>query len=374
MCSETKTSIGNGQPRVTVVVPVFNGEKHLRQCLDSVVQQTLADIEIIVVNDGSTDSTGAICAEYSSKDSRVVLVEQPNGGLASARNAGLRQATGEYVGFVDADDWVELDMYERMYGTAVEHSADIVFCNCFINETTRSIAYLETGNYDRSRIEAEVFPRTLASFDNSRKLNGIRWSNCLRIYSKDLIDRNGISFDDRFRRCQDLPFTFECTIHAKCLYYLGGDYLYHNRYNTRSLSKGYTENMWSLLKPVIRHLNRVVERYGAYDFSSQLGLRAFMFAVNSVENEAKPGNIRSLSKRIQSTRGIVNDPITREIVAAVEMSGANRTYRLYQFAFKHRLSIAAYFIARRRLRVLRQRYRLQHAEAGAGFNVRKGVS
>lgn len=118
-------------PAVSITIPVYNTSKYLRKCLDSLASQTLKDIEFIIVDDGSTDSSGEICDEYASMDSRFKVIHQKNGGLASARQTGLDVAQGEYVIVCDSDDWVEPNMYEVLYKTAKETDADIVICNYF---------------------------------------------------------------------------------------------------------------------------------------------------------------------------------------------------------------------------------------------------
>lgn len=100
-------------PKVSIIVPVYNAEKYLRECVESVLCQTLSDIELILVDDGSTDSSPTLCDQYAAQDRRVKVIHKPNGRAASARNAGLRVASGEYVAFVDADDWISPDMYEK---------------------------------------------------------------------------------------------------------------------------------------------------------------------------------------------------------------------------------------------------------------------
>lgn len=115
--------------KLSVIVPVYNVEKYLRKCLDSLVNQTLQDIEIIVVNDGSPDNSSQIIKEYAMKYNNICSLEKENGGQASARNMALDVAKGEYIGFVDSDDWVDLEMYEEMYNIAMENQSDIVICN-----------------------------------------------------------------------------------------------------------------------------------------------------------------------------------------------------------------------------------------------------
>lgn len=116
---------------VSVIVPIFNTSRYLRKCLDSLAHQTLTAIEFILVDDGSTDDSGKICDEYASKDSRFRVIHQSNGGSAVARQTGLDAARGEYTIVCDSDDWVEPDMYEKLYRKAVETDADMVLCGYF---------------------------------------------------------------------------------------------------------------------------------------------------------------------------------------------------------------------------------------------------
>lgn len=127
--------------RVSVVIPVYNIERHLRQCLDSVVGQSLRDIEIICVDDGSTDASPEILADYASRDSRFQIITQPNAGPGAARNAGMARATGEYLIFLDSDDWFEPDFLERMAATAESTGADVTICRAaeFDTETGREL-------------------------------------------------------------------------------------------------------------------------------------------------------------------------------------------------------------------------------------------
>lgn len=112
-------------PKVSIIVPVYNVEKYLRKCIDSLINQTLNDIEIICINDGSTDKSLKILKEYKNKDSRIILLNQENSGQSVARNRGIEIAKGEYLGFVDPDDWIDLDYYEKLYNAASTNDTDI---------------------------------------------------------------------------------------------------------------------------------------------------------------------------------------------------------------------------------------------------------
>lgn len=114
---------------ISVIVPVYNVQQYLERCLDSILRQTYDNLEIILVDDGSTDSSGRICDNYKEKDSRIFVIHKENGGLSDARNAGIEAATGDYIAFVDSDDWIDDDMYEVLYQILQENDADIAECS-----------------------------------------------------------------------------------------------------------------------------------------------------------------------------------------------------------------------------------------------------
>lgn len=343
--------------KISVIIPVYNVEQYLRQCLDSVINQKFHDMEIILVNDGSTDDSLSICQEYREKDKRIVLIDQKNAGLAAARQAGLEYAGGEYVTFVDSDDWLEVEMYEKMYQAAAESGAEIVFCNVYRNESKKEAPYLPSGFYDRQAMIQNIFPRLLAGFDKDGCENTIRWCNWLRLYKKSLIDKNHIRFDKRFRRSQDLPFTFECTLHAGSYYYLGEDYLYHNRMNYDSLSKGYTKNMWQLIKPLILYLQNVVDNYQEYDFQEQMNRRAALFVFECCENENKPNNKRKLWQRLKTIREIMHDSDAKRWVKEMNVEGMRKVNKIYALCFKFHLPIVFYMVSEKRFSERKADYR-----------------
>lgn len=112
-------------PKISIIVPVYNVEKYLSKCLNSLINQTLAELEILCVNDGSTDNSAKILADFAKMDSRIKVFFQENSGQSAARNLAIERATGEYLGFVDSDDWVDLDYFEKLYNTAKKYDCDI---------------------------------------------------------------------------------------------------------------------------------------------------------------------------------------------------------------------------------------------------------
>ena len=136
---------------ISVIIPVYNVEKYLRRCIDSVINQTYKNLEIIIVDDGSTDNSSNICDEYTNKDSRVKVVHKENGGLSSARNVGIELAKGDLIAFVDSDDYIELEMYEKLKENMDKYDSDIAICqyyNSFKYSIKRQIGVEEEKIYE----------------------------------------------------------------------------------------------------------------------------------------------------------------------------------------------------------------------------------
>ena len=312
---------------VSIIVPVYNAEKYLVKCLDSVVNQTLKNVEIILVDDGSTDNSSEICKVYAEKDERIIYFKKENEGLAAARQDGMEKASGEYIGFVDSDDWLELNMYERMYSVAKEENADVVFCNAFLDEDVKDKIHLEPGVYDRERIEKEILPRSLSGISIKGTNSVIRWCNWLRLYKRSLIEENNLSFGRGFRRSQDLQLTFETALYAEKYVSLNDEYLYHNRTdnNAESLSRGYTKNYWKLIRPLIDVLYKDVENYKKQDLSYNMHLCAFFFAASGVRNEYNT-SVTSLKERIKKLDEISKDEVIQRALQYIDSSKLNGYY------------------------------------------------
>lgn len=313
---------------VSIIVPVYNAEKYLVKCLDSVVNQTLVNIEIIIVDDGSTDGSSEICKGYAEKDERIIYFKKENEGLAAARQDGIERARGEYIGFVDSDDWLEPNMYERMYSVAKSEDADVVLCNAFLDENTKDKIHLEPGVYDRDRIENEILPRSLAGLTPKGANSVIRWSNCLRLYKRALIEEYGIAFGRGFRRSQDLQLTFETALCAQKYVSINDEYLYHNRTtnNAESLSRGYTKNYWSLIRPLIDVLYKDVGNYDKQDLSYYMHLCAFFFAASGCRNEYEL-SVFSKRKKIELLDEIAKDEILQKALPNINPEKLNRFYK-----------------------------------------------
>lgn len=190
-------------PKVSVIVPIYNVENYLNRCLDSLVDQTLQDIEIVLVNDGSTDKSGDIAKEYAQKYSeKVKYLEKENGGLSDARNFGMPHATGEYIAFLDSDDYIEKTAYEEMYNKAKENDADYVECD-FLWEYPDKVKEDKRFNYNNKK-EMLAFVRVVA------------WN---KLISRKILANNNINFPKGLRY-EDVEFTYKLIPHLNKISYV----------------------------------------------------------------------------------------------------------------------------------------------------------
>lgn len=305
-------------PKVSVIVPVYNKAPYVGKCIESILAQTLSDLELILVNDGSTDYSEQVCKRYL-RDKRVQYVLQKNSGPAAARQNGIDRAKGEYLGFVDADDWIEPNMYEKMYDSALSAEADIVMCNTLENDNGRKgECFLPNGVYNRNEILNEVLPKSLAFISEYGSRGVIRWCNWLRLFKTDTIRNNQVRFDPRFFIGEDLQFTFEATLYAQLFVYMGDAYLYHNRVVEGSLSRGYRKNLWAKTRELIQLLYKECESFTEIDLVPQMHLRAFFFATETIENEFKTDCKNNRKQKTEIISEIINDPICKNLLGKIE--------------------------------------------------------
>ncbi|DAA83489.1 MAG TPA: glycosyl transferase [Cyanobacteria bacterium UBA10660] len=189
---------------VSVIVPVYNTEKYLQKCLNSLTNQTLKNIEIICVNDGSTDNSLKILQDNAIKDERIKIINQENKKQGAARNAGMQIATGEYIGFVDSDDWIDFDFYEKLYTAAKKHNFDIALCT--------NVRVKKNVNKKRLNITEEKEYKTVQEkFDVN-----IQWKNPCptnKIYKRDLFISHNIQWPEGVY-CEDKIFTLKAVYFA----------------------------------------------------------------------------------------------------------------------------------------------------------------
>ncbi len=213
--------------KISVIVPVYNVENYIDKCVESIVNQTYANLEIILIDDGSTDSSGRKCDEWAKKDNRIIVIHKENGGLSDARNAGLKVATGDYIGFVDSDDWIADEMYDKLLSTLKDVNCEIALCEFLETET-------ENVEKDKTEKKFEFTGRNLLRHMFEGKLNPyVTYSVWKCLYKKEAI--KGLSFP-KGRVYEDVLFTTEAFWRQDRIVVLK-EKLYYYRVRVESITK-----------------------------------------------------------------------------------------------------------------------------------------
>lgn len=213
---------------ISIIVPVFNAQAYLRTCIDSLLAQTYGSLELLLVNDGSTDVSGAILDEYAKRDSRVVVLQQTNRGVSAARNLGLNRATGAWVTFVDADDWVDTDHVERLLRAAQQENCDCVICG-YIQEYPATSHVRHVGIEQPLTGEQAVFHMLRPDH-----YQGFLWN---KLFRTPLIQSNSLRLDESLFYLEDVAFCaayFSRCRQVHCIEHIGYHYRQHENSAIRS--------------------------------------------------------------------------------------------------------------------------------------------
>lgn len=186
------------KPRVSVIVPVYNVEKYIHRCIKTIQNQSLEDIEIILVDDGSKDNCKKICDEYANSDNRIKVIHKENAGLGFARNTGIENATSKYIVFIDSDDYIELNMLEELYNNIEKNNVDVCYCdfNRVKNGNIISAPHLigKQGVYEKEQIKNIIIPDLIGGSPDNKNDDVIGWGVWKAIYKRNIITKNQVYF------------------------------------------------------------------------------------------------------------------------------------------------------------------------------------
>lgn len=249
--------------KISIIVPIYNVEKYLDRCVQSLLNQTLKNIEIILVDDGSPDKCPQMCDDYAQKDTRIKVIHKTNAGLGFARNSGLEIATGEYVAFVDSDDYVDTTMYEKLYNETINYKYDIVYCGFVVENKDKSTFSENTKNrtlYKNKEI-IELCRNMIACNPKEKKERTESMAVWHGIYKKEIINRNNIKFEsERDILSEDIVFDASFLPLCKSIRNIP-DSLYIHCYNNESLSKTFNEKKIIMNISLFKRLNEITSTY-----------------------------------------------------------------------------------------------------------------
>lgn len=210
-------------PLISIIVPIYNAERYLNRCIDSVLSQTFTDFELLLIDDGSTDKSGDICDGYVQKDSRMKVFHIENAGVSAARNFGLDNARGEWITFVDADDWIDKDMYYKLYNEAILSEADIVICDFYIYYNQSSKELIKSVSTESSK--EDIIKNYMLSFTSLWNI----------LVHRSLYEKYPLRIPEDFTVCEDFWLSVQLFYYAKKISSVHVPLYFYNRENINSI-------------------------------------------------------------------------------------------------------------------------------------------
>lgn len=260
--------------KVSIIIPAYNVETYIERCVSSALKQTLKDIEVIVIDDGSTDNTYNKICEFN--DSRLVLIHQDNAGAASARNRGIELATGEYIGFIDGDDWVDLRMYEILYSVAKKTNAEIVNAKHCIVQNDKPEPQNNNVTNDKTTGVQEYFDKVVYSDDEIHSIiqkanqSRVLWFAWKGIYKTSMIRKESILFPTNLDLGEDTLFVLQCMLCSNVMVSVNRQLYYYVQRKGSATKKKYRTGYFEKLNSLFQEKIKIYNRYDFKEYSNDL--------------------------------------------------------------------------------------------------------
>lgn len=335
---------------ISIIVPVYNVEKYLRKCLDSIINQTYSNLEIICVNDGATDSSRSILEEYAAEDKRIKIIDKKNGGLSDARNAGLSCAGGEYLMFVDSDDWLEITACEKSIRIAEEQQVDVVmwpYIREFGQVSLPKNMFEKDMYFDKRDTYEKIYRRffglygeELAHPENADALVTV-WG---KLYKSELILKNHIQFVDtrQIATCEDALFNIEVFSYVKTSYFYNCA-LYHYRKNDSSFTAGYKPDLkkkWAYLYEKMKDEidQNKLDKIFSESLYNRIALNVIGLGFNTL------GCREGFGKRYRIIQEFLSDPVIHRAVKRLDLAYLPVHWKAFFVCARMRAALSVYFL------------------------------
>lgn len=266
----------------SIVVPIYNVKQFLDKCVGSILNQSYTDFELILVDDGSTDGSSQMCDQYKKQDSRIIVIHKKNGGLVSARKAGIAVARGDYAVCVDSDDWLDENYLLEVEKIVSKYSTDVV---CFEHyevlngKTKKRPLQFRKGLYNKSDLQNEIYPSLIRTTTS----NAFPPSIWAKVYKMELYRSEQLAVDDRIKIGEDAACTIPCMVRANSVYVLDKP-LYYYRRNSSSMTKDRKPFFWEVPELIERHLRERVTETN-FEFQRQISRRTVHALINVVKTQ-----------------------------------------------------------------------------------------
>lgn len=330
------------EPLISVIVPVYNIETYLRECLDSVVGQSYKNLEIILIDDGSTDSSGAICDEYARNDARVRVIHQSNHGLPYTRNVGMDAASGEWIAFPDADDWLEPDAYSKLVSVINGEAADadiIIYdiCREFREESKRTGLGVPGGMIEGELLDACRVAPFYKLIYRGKVIRFTIFAAWNKLYRREFLRSKGLRFRPEVKKGEDLVFSADMLNDAQKIYYKD-EVLYHHRIISSSWDNRYRPDMVEQVRLQLAALAEIIERRKLPDrvramFQCYTSTRLYTCMRQYLFH---PDNPHTPKERMREFIEVANSEPFASAIANADLSYMSAQEKLFVWLMRHR--------------------------------------
>lgn len=348
----------NTSQSISIIVPCYNVEGYLHKCVDSLIAQTYRNIEIILVDDGSPDSSGAICDEYVAKDKRIKVIHKENGGLVSARNAGYDTATGDWIMYVDGDDWIDADTCERMMNAARQYGEDIdiVFWKCSVELGNNSIkGKWEWPCTEKAKLYEDDECKELARNTLVYKA-GIATAYC-KMINASYAKKFNIRHDDRLKQgAEGLEFSLRAFYYARKALFVNA-YSYHYLFNPNSISKKIDERNTQYLIDCFNVIQEDIEKFdNKQSFKKALYQRVvYVLIAIAMSTYFHPANKDSLTTKIRKYSDVINNnALFKASVHKCDTDGMDRQRKITLFFIRAKMYFMLHLISKAKQMMLKK--------------------
>lgn len=293
-------------PTLSIIVPVYNVCAFLEKCLNSILAQTFEDYELIIVDDGSTDSSGEICDRFAMRDSRIKVIHKENGGVVSARKAGITAARGKYAGYVDGDDWIDPQMYEKMVHCMQKHDCDIVMCDVVHENKSRPFSSgstridIEDGYYNSEKLKEKILPCMIYAGEFFHfGIYPVIWN---KLYKREKLIKHQMAVDDAIKTGEDAACVYPYIFNSDSLYFMKNMPLYHYRHSQNQMTAAYDDMYFERFKALYGFLSH--SQIASSPYADQLYYYYSYLIKTTISNELKKENRITFREKLKNIKEI----------------------------------------------------------------------
>ena len=313
--------------KVSFIVPVYNAEIYLEQCIQSMTGQTYQNIEIVLVDDGSSDNSGKICDEFADKDERIRVIHQENQGLVKTWIRGTRESTGKYLCYVDSDDYIEPDMIETLYAETTDNPKEMICSNIFCDFPDRQVEeknQLAPGVYEGALLDEIKYKRLLGNDERT-----ILFSRCTKLIARSLIEQNMEYSDPTLKMGEDLNIMLPAMIDSERIVVLDRSFYHYRQYGT-SMVHAYNENLYDEVKRLTEVIRRILKEKEVPDADKYADKELAILLLLVAKNE-----LRGNPDYLNELQRIFTKKDNRQMLESTSVQIREKAKKLIYFGMKH---------------------------------------